>query len=149
MATLGSSEKEMPYTLIAEFPSSHFKTSLEALEATVKRICAGEFRGRTVLLSGQSYEADGEQYLMHDATYKDETFRFERPIPNLESVARAIGIAPERITGGDGGRSVAIQSASATELVRFLDHVYRVVFEIKLLPRTNSYNFGSEVEASS
>jgi hypothetical protein len=137
----------MPYTLIAEFPSSYFKTSLEALEMTFERICAGEFRGRTVLLSGQSYEAGGEQYVMYGATYKDGAFRFERPIPNLESLARTIGVAPERITGSDDGRSVAIQSASSTELARFLDHVYRVVFGIKPLPHTNSYNFGSEVEA--
>jgi len=137
----------MPYTLIAEFPSSHFKTSLEALEMTFERICSGEFGDRAVLLSAQSYEADGDQYVMYDAKYKDGHFRFERPIPNLESVARAIGVAPDRMTGGDAGRSVAIQSANAGELVRFLDHVYRAVFEIKLLPSTNSYNFGSEVEA--
>jgi hypothetical protein len=135
----------MSASLIAEFPSSEFKTSLKAIEATFER-CREQCVGRTILLSAQSYEADGEQYLMYRATYRDGAFKFKHPIPEVELVARAVGIPSERFVVDDHERSVTIRSASPSELARFLDYVYTVVFEIRPLPGGQSYNFVSELE---
>jgi hypothetical protein len=136
----------MAGSLIAEFPSSEFKTSLEASEAAFERCRDSNCVGRTVLLSGQSYEADGEQYVMYDATYRDGTFKFKRSVPNGELIARAVGIASERVVVDDHAGSVTIRSASPHELARFLDYVYRVVFEIRPLPGGQNYNFVAEFE---
>jgi hypothetical protein len=136
----------MAEPLIAEFPSPEFKTSLEAIEATFERCRDIQCVGRTILLSGQSYEADGEQYVMYDATYRDGTFKFKRPIPNGELVARAVGIASERVLVDDHEHSVTIRFANPPELARFLDYIYRVVFEIRPLPGGQSYNFVAEFE---
>jgi hypothetical protein len=97
------------------------------------------------LLSGQSYEAGGEQYRMIDVLYQEGTFKFSRPLPDIESVARFAGIQPERVTVLENGRAVTIQMASASELARFLDRLYRASFSIRLLPDGKSYNFVSEV----
>src|SRR5688500_1221448 len=83
----GATEVMPTAPVIAEFPSSEFETSLKAVEATFERSRAEQHVGGTILLSAQSYEADGEQYLMYDATYRDGTFKFERQIPQLELVA--------------------------------------------------------------
>jgi hypothetical protein len=136
----------MAESLIAEFPSSEFKTSLEAIEATFERCRDAECVGRTILLSGQSYEADGEQYVMYRAAYRDGTFRFNHPIPSGELVARAVGIPAERVIVDDHARSVTIRLASPPELARFLHYIYSVVFEIRTLPGGQSYNFVAEFE---
>lgn len=130
---------------IAEFPSREFQTSLQAIEATFERIRADEYTGRTILLSGQSYEAGGEQYRMINVRYKDGTFKFKRPVPDLESVARFAQIPSERVTVLENGRAVAIETGSPSELTRFLDRLYRASFSIRLLPRGDSYNFVAEV----
>jgi hypothetical protein len=131
--------------VIAEFPSQEFQTSLQAIEATFERIQANEHAGRTILLSGQSYEAGGEQYRMINVLYKDGTFKFKRAVPDIESVARFARIPPERVTVLENGRAVTIQMGSPSELTRFLDRLYRASFSIRLLPRGDSYNFGAEV----
>lgn len=136
----------MPYELIAEYPSA-LASSATAIRSVFERVCKGEFTGRTILLSGQSYEADGEQYLMFDATYRDGIFKFENPIPDPVLIADAVRIAPDRVVADNEERSLKIRSATAEELARFLDYMYRVVFQIKLLPRTDSYNFVAEAEA--
>src|SRR5690349_20594142 len=117
----------MAESLMAEFSSSEFKTSLEAIEATFERCRVSECAGRTVLLSGQSYEADGEQYVTHDVAYRDGKFGFKRRIPNGEQIARAVGISSERVVMDNGERFVTIRSASPRELARFLDYIHRVV----------------------
>src|SRR5262245_54391683 len=132
-----------PSSVIAEFPSSAFETSLQAVEATFERI-RDDKGGRTILLSAQSYEADGEQYVMYDATYRDGTFKFKRPVPNAQMAARSVGISLERVVVNDNERSVTIRAANPSELARFLDHVYRVVFEVRPLPGGDDYNFVSE-----
>jgi hypothetical protein len=131
-------------TVIAEFPSE-FRTSLQAIEATFERIRAKEYAGRTILLSGQSYEAGGEQYRMIDVLYEDGTFKFRHPVPDVELVARFAQIPPERVAVLENGRAVTIQMGSPTELTRFLDRLYRAAFSIRLLPGEDSYNFVSEV----
>lgn len=136
----------MAQSLIAEFPSPEFSTSLEAIAATFERCRDSQCVGRTVLLSAQSYEAGGDQYEMYDATYRDGTFRFERPVLGGDQVARAVGISSERVIVNDEERTVTVLSASPPELARLLDYIYRVVFEIRPLPGGEGYNFVAELE---
>jgi hypothetical protein len=130
--------------VIAEFPSQEFQTSLQAIEATFERIRANEYAGRTILLSGQSYEAGGERYRMIDVLYEDGTFKFKHPVPDIELAARSARIPPERVTVLESGRAVTIQMGSPSELTLFLDRLYRTAFSIQLLPRGDSYNFVAE-----
>jgi hypothetical protein len=134
-------------SVIAEFPSSTFATSLDAVKATFEHLRGGRYVGRTVLLSGQSYEADGEQYLMYDATYRDGTFEFDRPVSNFELAAHAAGISSDRVTVDGGGHSVTILAASPSELAGFLDYIYREIYKILPLPDGQNYNFSSELAA--
>lgn len=76
----------------------------------------------------------------------DGAFRFKRPIPDEERVARAVGIPAERVVVDDHERSVTIRTASPRELARFLDYIYRIAFEIRSLPGWQSYNFVAEFE---
>jgi hypothetical protein len=131
--------------VIAEFPSREFQTSLQAIEATFERIRTNEYAGQTILLSGQSYEAGGEQYRMINVLYEDGTFKFKRPVSDIELVARSARIPLERVTVLENGRAAAIQGGSPSELARFLDRLYRDIFSIRLLPRRDSYNFCAEV----
>ena len=117
----------------------------QAIEATFERIRANEYAGRTILLSGQSYEAGGEQYRVIDVLYQDGTFRFKRPLLDLELAARFARIPPERVTALESGRAVTIRMGSPSELASFLDRLYRASFSIRLLPRGDSYNFVAEV----
>lgn len=130
---------------IVEFPDGKFDTSLQAIEAAFQHILSRARAGEVYLLSGQSYENDGEQYLMFDVRYQDGAFEFERKTPQALMVARSVGIPTERISASDDGRTMAIENASVGELTRFLDRLYRDAYKIKLLSGTDSYNFGAEV----
>jgi hypothetical protein len=132
-------------TVIAEFPDEEFQTSLQAIEATFERVRAKEYAGWAILLSGQSYEADGEQYRMIDVLYEDGAFKFRHPVPDVDLVARFARIPPERVAVLGNGRAITIQMGSPSELTRFLDRLYRASFSIRLLPDEDSYNFVSEV----
>jgi hypothetical protein len=110
--------KFMPSS-IAEFPSGEFQTSLQAIKATFERIRANEYAGRTILLSGQSYEADGEQYRKIDVLYKNGTFKFKNPVPDIELVARFARIPPERVTVLENGRAVTMQMGSLLSWLAF------------------------------
>jgi hypothetical protein len=92
-----------------------------------------------------SSEAGGEQYRMIDVLYQDGTFKFGRPVADIESVARFAQIPPERVTVLESGRGATIQMGSASDLARFLDRLYRASFSIRLLPGEESYNFIAEV----
>ena len=136
-----------PSSVIAEFPSSKFATSLDAVKATFEHLRDGRYVGRTVLLSAQSYEADGDQYLMYDGTYRDGTFKFDRPVSSFELAARAAGVPSDRVTVDGDGRSVTVLDGSPSELACFLDYIYREIYRILPLPGGESYNFGSELAA--
>ena len=134
-----------PSPVIAEFPSSEFQTSLQAIEWTFERIQGAEYAGKRILLSADSYEAGGEQYLSFDIVYEDGTFKFGKAVPDLASVARRAGFSPGRFRVHNGRRAISIQDGSPSELAGFLDRLYRTSFSIRLLPGKDSYNFGSEV----
>lgn len=134
------------YELIAEFPSDEFGTSLQAIEATAQCILGGKHTGQPILLSAQSYENDGEHFVMFDGRYLRGAFQFECAVPEVESLVQALGIPAERVVVSQGAHSIRIEGASALELTCFLDRVYRECFKIKLLPGEESYNFVAEVE---
>jgi hypothetical protein len=58
------------------------------------------------LLSGQSYEAGGEQYRMIDVLFENGTFRFRHSVPDIELVARFARIPLERVAVLENGRAL-------------------------------------------
>lgn len=137
------------YELIAEFPGDGIETSLEALEATARCVVSRKHEGRPILLSAQSFENDGEIYICFDGSCVDGVFRFDFDVPEANALSDSLGIAAERIRVSDEWRKISIENASVAELTGLLDHLYREVCKVKLVPGEDSYNFVAEVEIAS
>ena len=147
IALAGTMAQEIPMnssSIVVEYPSGEFATSLEAIEAAFVRLRSPQYAGRSAILSGQGQEGSGEHYRIVEVGFRDGIFTFRTPVAGLVALAGSIGLDQSRIIVLDGGLKAAIESGTPVELARFLDCVYRNAFGLRPFHGERDYAFGAE-----
>ena len=135
-------------SIVVEYPSGEFATSLEAIEAAFVRLRSPQYAGRSAILSGQGQEGSGEHYRIVEVGFRDGIFTFRTPVADLVALAGSIGLDQSRIIVLDGGLKASIESGTPVELARFLDCVYRNAFGLRPFHGERDYAFGAEWDDS-
>jgi hypothetical protein len=127
-----------------EYPSDDYKNAIEALTSAFERLKSQNYEDRWITFCGQGRGHDDDSDLIEELKVRRNTVDLRGQNLNLTTVVAAAGLDGKVAAETDGEGMVMLRGATAEQMARFLDAVFRVHFGIRPHEGEHDYAVGAE-----
>jgi hypothetical protein len=135
-------ENDIPFM---EHPTGEFKSALAAIASAMSRLERIGNIDKWITFSGQGQGHRPDSYQIENVPYRRHTFDLRGQSVDLDAVTKFAGLNKANVVvERDSEGRITLPNASAEDLARFLDSLFRIHFGIKFFEGEDDYATGAE-----